>query len=99
MEWKKKKKQFSWFRLGLLSLIGYFVYVCVGQQYQLYIAHREAAVVQRQQEQAQKTRQELLEERGRLNDAKYIEKLAREQLGLVKAGEVPFISSSDAPKK
>ncbi|HWR40914.1 MAG TPA: septum formation initiator family protein [Patescibacteria group bacterium] len=99
MEWKRKKKQFSWFRLGLLSLIGYFVYICIGQQYQLYTTNREAGVVQRQLEQMQQTHQELADERERLNDTKYIEKLAREQMGLVKAGEVPFISGGGTGKK
>ena len=99
MKWQRKKKKISWFRLGLLSLIGYFAYLCIGQQYQLYATNREAEAVQHQLEQMRQIRQELSDERERLNDTAYIEKLAREQMGLVKSDEVPFISTGRTGKK
>jgi len=99
MKWQQKKKKFSWFRLGMMALIAYFAYLCIGQQFQLYTTNRETDAVHRQLDQARQIRQELIDEKNQLNTATYIEKLAREQMGLVRAGEVPFISPAPPIKK
>lgn len=99
MGMRQRRKHVNWFRFGMLALIGYFLYVCIGQQYQLYVINRETDQTRRQLDQAVQLRQDLTQEKERLYDLAYIEKLAREEFGLVKAGEVPFIPAVPAAQK
>jgi cell division protein FtsB len=75
--------------MGLIIYCGYLI-IC--QHSQLSAIARETENTKARLEEANKDKAALLEERTRLNDRSYIEKLAREDLGLVKPGEAPFIT-------
>lgn len=65
----------------LILRTGYEIYIIKQQQQQLELQIKDL-----------KERNELLEqERQRLQDPKSIEDVAREELGLVKPGEVPYV--------
>lgn len=72
-------------------MAGYFCYVVIGQQTELYQIRRETEMVNAQLAEVREVNSSLLAEKGNLSTAAYIEKVAREQLGLVKPGEVPYI--------
>lgn len=86
------KKRFRWFRLIVFAIVAYFVYWGFVQQANLQAIYHEAGNTRQKLEQANQTNAALIEEKNRLNDKQYIEKLAREELGLVKPGETPIVS-------
>ena len=53
--------------------------------------HQEMIRVEQQQQQLETEQRELEAEKAKYNDPKAVEKEAREQLGLVKPNEVPYI--------
>ena len=94
MQKKQKKPILSVYRLLLVVVIGYFVYVIASQQYDIFKIHQEEKAVNIKLEQVKKEHETLLKEKQLLNDPAYIEKVAREELGLVKDGEVPYIQQN-----
>jgi cell division protein FtsL len=88
---KIHKYRIKWFRLTVVLLAGYFFYMMAGQQSQLDAIERERQAATQRLEQAQQQNAALAEERNRLNDPAYIEKLARDELGLAKPGETPYM--------
>ncbi|WP_378955340.1 septum formation initiator family protein [Pelosinus sp. sgz500959] len=86
-----RKYRVKWFRIITFILSAYFIYVCIGQQTQLNAISNEADSVHAQLTQIQQLNVALKEERNALNDRRYVEKIAREELGLVKPGEIPYI--------
>ena len=80
-----------WFRILMLCMTGYFISVLVGQQIDLQAIQREKEASRQKLEQLQQLNQQLSDEKGRLAKPAYIEKIAREELGLVKPGEVPYV--------
>ncbi len=84
----KKRKRFSWFRLlGVLVAVLLLVKLC--QQYQSYLSmldqleqYEEELALAESEYQAVLDKKELL-----YNDS-YVERLARENLGMVKPGEI-----------
>lgn len=86
-------RQFSWFRLCILVMAGYFCYVFIGQQTELARIRQETEMVNARMTEAVEINNGLAAEKEKLSTAAYIEKVAREQLGLVKPGEVPYIPS------
>ena len=85
------KYRIKWFNLIAIVLSLYFMYLCIGQQSQLNAINNEADAVRVQLAQSQQMNTALKEERAALHDRKYVEKLAREELGLVKPGEFPYM--------
>ncbi len=88
---RRRKLRIKWFRLVLLGIFGYFLYICFNQYSQLSAINQEKEAVKIKLEQARETNATLIEERKRLQDRAYIEKLAREELGLTKPGETPYV--------
>jgi len=88
---ERRKYRINWFKLTILILFGYFLYIFVSQQLQLHSINREAEAARKEFEQLDQQNKLLLEEKARLADPAYVEKLAREELGLVKPGEMPYI--------
>jgi cell division protein FtsB len=74
-----------------MALFAYFLYISIGQHGNLRAIMQETENAKVRLEQAQQVNQHLVEERDKLNTSDYVEKLAREELGLVKPGEVPYI--------
>lgn len=90
---KQKKRSFNWFIVLLVVVIGYFSYAAVQQQICLNAIAKEQAAVQIRQNEAKKINEELKKEKADLEKPEYIEKVAREELGMTKQGEMPYISS------
>ncbi len=74
-----------------MIMAGYFCYVIILQQTELYKIRREMDVVNTRLAEAEGVNKNLTAEKEKLSMTEYIEKIAREQLGLVKPGEVPYI--------
>ncbi|MEG6586165.1 FtsB family cell division protein [Dendrosporobacter sp. 1207_IL3150] len=91
---RQRKLRINWFRFTVLIIFGYFLYVCLGQYNQLSAINQEKETAKQQLEQMRQNNASLQEERKRLNDRTYIEKLAREELGLAKPGETPYIPAA-----
>lgn len=87
----RPRYRIRWFRFLLLCMTGYFVYILAGQQMDLQAINKEKEAARQKLEQLQQANTHLIEERGQLAKPAYIEKIAREELGLVKPGEVPYI--------
>ncbi|BBB91251.1 MAG TPA: septum formation initiator family protein [Methylomusa anaerophila] len=94
MQKNRKRARFSWFRFFLLVLTAYFLYAAGNQQLELFRIRQEAKIMSERLQEVTRENQALAGEKEKLNQAAYIEKLAREQLGLVKPGEVPYIPAS-----
>lgn len=87
----RSRYRIKWFRLVLTGICVYFLYVSIGQIDSFRTITQETEMNKVRLEQAKQVNQQLLEERDRLNTPNYIEKVAREELGLVRPGEVPYI--------
>lgn len=88
---ERPKYRVKWFRLLVIALGFYFVYLCVGQQSQLNAIGKETDSIRVQLTQFQDINAALKEEQNALQDRKYVEKVARDELGLVKPGESLYI--------
>jgi Septum formation initiator len=88
---RSTKYRVRWYRLVVLAVVGYGLYVLGGQQMEMNAVHREAEATRIRLEQLQQSNQSLSEEKAKLMTPAYVEKLARDELGLVKPGEVPYI--------
>lgn len=63
----------------------------LGQAYRLVAIYQEKQHIEQQLQELQQRNDELEQEKAKLQDPKNIENVAREQLGLVKPGEVPYV--------
>lgn len=86
-----KRYRIKWLNLALLLLSAYCCYLVTDRFLELAAIRQETNAIRQQLDQAKTANQELQAERERLLSPAYVEKLAREQLGLVKPGEVPYI--------
>ncbi len=84
-----------WFVALLVVIGGWFAYVFVDQQSYLNNIDREYVTAKARLDEAKAKNAELKNERDELDDPGYIEKVAREDLGMTRQGEMPYI----APKK
>jgi len=87
----RQRYRVKWFKLITIVLGCYFIYFFLAQQSQLNAIGNEAEAIRMQLAQSQQLNTSLKEERDALNDRRYLEKLAREELGLVKPGETPYL--------
>ena len=71
--------------------IGIMVLLLLGQAYRLVAVYQEKQHIEQQLQELQQRNDELEQEKAKLQDPKNIENVAREQLGLVKPGEVPYV--------
>lgn len=86
----KLMKNWFWVTVGMIAL-----YTCGAvyeQSTQLAMIDEERAVVMRKIEEEKATQKRLREECEKLKEPAYIEQVAREELGFVKEGEIPYIS-------
>lgn len=82
----------NWFAALLTAMSVYFVYALVQQHWQLTEIDRNYAVAQERLRVAQERNEQLKAERARMDDPVYIEKVAREELGLTRQGETPYLA-------
>lgn len=90
---KQGKRNFNWF-IGLMLLVmGYFSYAIIEQNFCLRAIAQEQAVIDMRKQEALKINEELQKEKKNLETPEYIEKIAREELGMTRPDEIPYISS------
>ncbi len=89
MKRKENKKQYRWYIVVALFVV-YFSSVLISQQFHLNQVEEDQIAADSRLELAKREHEELLKERELLDDRDYLEKIAREELGMVKAGEIPY---------
>lgn len=92
MDEKRKALRISWFAVILILIIIYTLYMLLTQAVRLHAIEEEHDAVTQKIEEEAAIQQKLQAECEQLTDRAYIEQVARDELGLVKEGEVPFIS-------
>ncbi|WP_251424275.1 FtsB family cell division protein [Veillonella agrestimuris] len=77
-----------WIKRGLVIIMVFFLGF---QAYQLAAIYHEKQQIEQQLQELRMQNDKLEEEKAKLQDPQAIEALAREELGLVKPGEVPYV--------
>lgn len=90
MKTRREKRGVNWFALVMLAIIIYFSSILISQQVYLSQAADDYASAKARLEAAQQENAVLREEAQHLNELGYIEKIAREELGMTRAGELPY---------
>lgn len=90
-EAEKRGRGFSWYVLLLAAVVVYSVWTLAGQQMTLGELNDDMAAAQERLQKARTENQQLNEEHDLLYDDAYIEKLAREELGMTRRDEMPYI--------
>ena len=86
----RKQRGINWFALIMLAVIVYFSSILISQQVYLSQAADDYASAKARLEAAQQENAALKAEARQLNELSYIEKIAREELGMTRAGELPY---------
>ena len=86
----RKKKSFNWFALIMLMVIGYFLTVLTTQQLHLSHVSESQYLANKRLEAAKHENDKLRKQYEELQDVSNIERIAREDLGLAKQGELPY---------
>lgn len=90
MNARKQRREINWFAIVMLAIIVYFASILISQQLYLSQASDDYAAAKSRLEAAEKENALLKEEARQLNELGYIEKIAREELGMTRAGELPY---------
>lgn len=80
--------------LVLLSFLTYFAFTFVDQQRIIYAKRMEMGQIESKIMEEQKNNEKLKKQKEMVNSDEYIEKMAREKLGMVKQGEKVFIDTN-----
>lgn len=88
-----KKRHFNIFIVILLAILGYFIYIAINQQIYINNIAEQRETLQKRYNDEKDKNKELTAEKNALQDPSYIEKIAREELGMTKKGEIPYVSS------
>lgn len=94
-----RKRGINWFFLVLIAVIAYFSSIMISQQMYLSQVSEDQAAAEQRLAAARKENEELRQERENLNRMDYIEKLAREELGMTRQGEIPYSSGGSGRKQ
>ena len=86
----RKRNGFNWFALVMFAMIAYFATVLVSQQVHLSHVNESQRLADKRLEAAKATNEKLRRELAELQDINNIERLAREDLGFTKEGEMPY---------
>jgi len=86
----KRKISKLWI-VAVVGLVWYFSYILIGQQKELFTKRAEMSDLQAKIEQGEKLKKVLLKQNDDINSNEYVEKVAREELGMIKPGEKVFI--------
>ncbi len=91
MRSRSKKRRPNWFLVLLLCVCGYFAYVFCVQQMNLNALKTDTEAAKVRLANAQQENERLIQEKESLSNLEYIEKIAREELGMTREGEMPYI--------
>ena len=86
-------RRLDWFVVLMVGIVGYFSYMMVSQHFYLNSVNQDYDAAQQRLQSAQQENDALQQEKAQLNDPAYIEKIAREELGMTRQGEMPYIYS------
>ncbi len=92
---KKVQKKRKKLKLSAVLVMGFLLYVIIilgTQQLRLYRFEQGIASINKEIEAAERQQEELLNQMELMKQDEYIERIAREKLGLVKPGEIPYIA-------
>ena len=87
----KGKNKVDYLRLVLIIVLVYFSITFVRQQLNINEYNVKISSIKEDIDETKAKIEELQEKKEKVNDAKYIEKIAREELGLVKPYEKIFV--------
>ena len=96
---RRKRRKSNGFKLFMLVVLAVCLFVLGKQEYRIYQIKQEQAATQQRIEALQKKKAELEAERKRLDDPRYIEKLAREDYNMVGKNEVPLFIVDEQSKQ
>lgn len=85
-----KRKGINWFGILMFIVIGYFVTILVSQQVYLSHVSETQHLADKRLETAKEENNKLKKQYEELQDVSNIERIAREDLGLAKEGELPY---------
>ena len=91
--YRKNGRRLDWFVVLMVGIVGYFSYMMVSQHFYLNSVNQDYDAAQQRLQSAQQENDALQQEKAQLNDPAYIEKIAREELGMTRQGEMPYIYS------
>ena len=78
-----------------LLIFGNICYIFISQQIKMYSIQKQITLQQREEQVVKEKNQKLQDEIKMSKTDAYIEKLARERLGLIREGETPVIDSKN----
>ena len=90
---KTSGRRLDWFVVLMVGIVGYFSYMMVSQHFYLNSVNQDYDAAQQRLQSAQQENDALQQEKAQLHDPAYIEKIAREELGMTRQGEMPYIYS------
>ena len=90
MAQRRNARRPRWFVITVLLILGYFGSMIVSQGLYLSHVHEDQHLASDRLAAAQAENDRLRAEKERLGELPYIEKLAREELGMTGAGELPY---------
>ena len=86
-----RKYRINWFRVIILALTCVFLYTCFGQQIRINVIQGELDSTNKYINKLKAEKANLQKEQILLKTPDYVEKVAREEMGLVKNGEALFV--------
>lgn len=87
---RRPSRRPRWFVMALLVILGYFGSMLISQGLYLSHVYRDQRMATERLAEAQAENDRLQAEKQHLGELPYIEKLAREELGMTGAGELPY---------
>lgn len=89
----QRRSSVSWFALLMLAMVIYFSTVLISQQVHLSHVSESQRLADQRLERAKAANEKLRKELADLQNIDNIERLAREELGFTKEGEMPYQST------
>ena len=90
----KRSKKINWTRLFVSIFIIYALFTIANQQYSIYKLNKVKAEVLKNVEASKLENERLKDMIRNASDEKHLERMAREQLGLIKPGETVYVDQS-----
>jgi len=94
----RSRRTMNWFLILLAVIIVYFASILVSQGLHLRQVSADQLEAETRLQQAQQENARLRQEKADLGKLDYIEKIAREELGMTKHGELPYRSGKTEQK-
>ena len=90
---KPQRRQINWFAIIMIILFLLAAFKLGEQAITNRDLSQDRIKAEERLKAAQEENEKLMNEKAQLDDPEYVEKLAREQLGMTKQGEIPYVYS------